>query len=1151
MRSRCRCTATPRPPTPRPLRRPQRPAPASEWTTTEPRLRPRGPRRGARARARRRGAVRRARAAPRRAPTRPAPDGATTSRRRFGRYALRLWDGAARASSERERAVSDPAHVRRVRAAAVGRDAARGQRRHGQDVHDRRPRGPLRRRGHAARAPAARDVRPDGDRRAARPRARAAGHAPSAGSAARSPASPPPADDEVLAPARRRLRRRGRPAPPPPRRRPRRLRRGDDRHDPRVLPARPQRASASPATSTPTPRSSRTRPTSSRRWSTTSTCASSARHVPPFDLAEALAHRQARGRQPRRRARAGRAPTRPRSRRCAGASPTAVRRRGRAAQAAPEGPHLRRPADPAGRDAARSDARTGGRARLRERYRVALVDEFQDTDPIQWEIVRTAFGDGDTTLVLIGDPKQAIYAFRGADVYAYLDAAGRAGDAGDARRQLAQRPGARRRLRRPVRRRRGSATPGIEYRTVRAADDHQQPRLRGAPARRRRCACASPPRRRARRPHAAGAGRTTASARRGHRRRSGRRRRRAAVVRRRDRRPATRRGRTVAPSRCGPATSPCSSARNRDAATGPRRPRRRRRAGGDQRRRQRVRHAGRPRLAGPARGARATVVVDARPRRRADARSSAGRPSGSPPPTTRRGRTSTTACTRGRSCCAAAASPRCSRRSPTPRACPARVLGRVRRRARRSPICATSASCSTARRWPSGSGSPPWRRGCGRRIAEARRGRRRRGPQPAAGVRLRGRAGADHPPQQGPRVPDRLLPVPVGRGLDRRRGPARVPRPGGRRPAHDRRRRRGRSRLRRPLAALRRRGARRGAAPRLRGADPGAPPGGRVVGELVRQPAVGARPGCCSPPTTAPTTSSCRPPSEDEVVARLDELAAKAPGTIGVERCTGGDRPPVVAGAARPARARRAHVRPHARQLVAAGVVHRPDRRRPRDATSASEPEDDGDHRRGAAGRSRRRPDAADRRRSRALRAVRCRWRRCPAGARVGSLVHAVLEHVDFTAPDLAGALAAALAEQLGVEPRRRRAGRRRRRRARGGDRDAARSARRRRAGCATSAAADRLDELGFELPLVGGDAPTRQLTLARLADVLDDHAPARRSARRLRATAPRPAARPAAARLPHRQPRRRAARSGRRRHAAVRRRRLQDELARRRRRGR
>lgn len=65
----------------------------------------------------------------------------------------------------------------------------------------------------------------------------------------------------------------------------------------------------------------------------------------------------------------------------------------------------------------------GAAARLRERYRVVLVDEFQDTDPVQWHILRHAFADAGVTLVLVGDPKQAIYAFRGADVYAYLDAA--------------------------------------------------------------------------------------------------------------------------------------------------------------------------------------------------------------------------------------------------------------------------------------------------------------------------------------------------------------------------------------------------------------------------------------------------------------------------------------------------------------------------------------------------------------------------------------------------------------------------------------------------------------------------------------------------------------------------------------------------------
>src|SRR5699024_3238244 len=46
------------------------------------------------------------------------------------------------------------------------------------------------------------------------------------------------------------------------------------------------------------------------------------------------------------------------------------------------------------------------RARLQARYRVVLVDEFQDTDPVQWDIMRTAFGSAGSTLILIGDPKQ-------------------------------------------------------------------------------------------------------------------------------------------------------------------------------------------------------------------------------------------------------------------------------------------------------------------------------------------------------------------------------------------------------------------------------------------------------------------------------------------------------------------------------------------------------------------------------------------------------------------------------------------------------------------------------------------------------------------------------------------------------------------------
>ncbi len=61
-------------------------------------------------------------------------------------------------------------------------------------------------------------------------------------------------------------------------------------------------------------------------------------------------------------------------------------------------------------------------AAIRGRFRVALIDEFQDTDPIQYEIFRRVYLNSDAVLFLIGDPKQAIYAFRGADVFAYLQA---------------------------------------------------------------------------------------------------------------------------------------------------------------------------------------------------------------------------------------------------------------------------------------------------------------------------------------------------------------------------------------------------------------------------------------------------------------------------------------------------------------------------------------------------------------------------------------------------------------------------------------------------------------------------------------------------------------------------------------------------------
>ncbi|MBI4701604.1 MAG: UvrD-helicase domain-containing protein, partial [Deltaproteobacteria bacterium] len=63
------------------------------------------------------------------------------------------------------------------------------------------------------------------------------------------------------------------------------------------------------------------------------------------------------------------------------------------------------------------------RRALRERYRAALVDEFQDTDDVQWPIFEALFhGSPEHYLFLIGDPKQAIYRFRGADITVYVRA---------------------------------------------------------------------------------------------------------------------------------------------------------------------------------------------------------------------------------------------------------------------------------------------------------------------------------------------------------------------------------------------------------------------------------------------------------------------------------------------------------------------------------------------------------------------------------------------------------------------------------------------------------------------------------------------------------------------------------------------------------
>jgi exodeoxyribonuclease V beta subunit len=123
-----------------------------------------------------------------------------------------------------------------------------------------------------------------------------------------------------------------------------------------------------------------------------------------------------------------------------------------------------------------ADPVRGAAARLRSRYRVVLVDEFQDTDPLQWGILRHFAGH--VPLVLIGDPKQAIYAFRGADVVSYLAAVRQA----DAHATLARNWRSDAGLLRALDTVFGGAAlgdPRIVVREVESA--HPVPRLAGAP----------------------------------------------------------------------------------------------------------------------------------------------------------------------------------------------------------------------------------------------------------------------------------------------------------------------------------------------------------------------------------------------------------------------------------------------------------------------------------------------------------------------------------------------------------------------------------------------------------------------------------------------------------------------------------------------
>jgi exodeoxyribonuclease V beta subunit len=122
-------------------------------------------------------------------------------------------------------------------------------------------------------------------------------------------------------------------------------------------------------------------------------------------------------------------------------------------------------------------------AGIGEKYQAALIDEFQDTDPAQYEIFQRIFGTGRHRLFFIGDPKQAIYGFRGADVFTYLEAALKANrtftlqtnwrsekELVDAVNQLFQQ------VETPF------VLPGIRYHDVRAGEEAKLPVLTDLPA---------------------------------------------------------------------------------------------------------------------------------------------------------------------------------------------------------------------------------------------------------------------------------------------------------------------------------------------------------------------------------------------------------------------------------------------------------------------------------------------------------------------------------------------------------------------------------------------------------------------------------------------------------------------------------------------
>jgi exodeoxyribonuclease V beta subunit len=140
------------------------------------------------------------------------------------------------------------------------------------------------------------------------------------------------------------------------------------------------------------------------------------------------------------------------------------------------------------RELVSDEARPELLAALRRRFRLAIVDEAQDTDRQQWAFFRRLFPGGDgRALVSVGDPKQAIYGFRGADVRAYVDQAAKAKQDPETLARLHRTLPVNRRSDQPLLDALNAAFDGqqfgagIDYLKVDAPPDRQASRVHGMP----------------------------------------------------------------------------------------------------------------------------------------------------------------------------------------------------------------------------------------------------------------------------------------------------------------------------------------------------------------------------------------------------------------------------------------------------------------------------------------------------------------------------------------------------------------------------------------------------------------------------------------------------------------------------------------------